>query len=80
MFLNFITFLFVYFLSPDARFPFSFVILVAGFCSRSSGHIPLYQSPITLPSLHVFGDTDRVIPKGKLNYYFEIHRPIQLTL
>lgn len=47
----------------DERFPFSFVIIIAGFCSRSSGHLPLYQQPITIPSLHVFGDTDRVIPK-----------------
>ena len=44
---------------------FSFVILIAGFKSRQSSHQSLYSSPITIPSLHVFGDTDKVISKGR---------------
>lgn len=42
---------------------FKFAILVAGFKSRSLGHSVYYNAPITCPTLHVFGDTDRVIPK-----------------
>lgn len=36
---------------------------MAAFKSRSSGHSIYYTEPITCPTLHVFGDTDRVIPK-----------------
>ena len=43
---------------------FNFAIFVAGFKSRSSPHDVLYTEPISLPTLHVFGDTDKVIPKG----------------
>ena len=46
---------------------FKFAILVAGFKSRSLGHSVYYNAPITCPTLHVFGDTDRVIPKGMLS-------------
>uniref|UniRef100_A0ABK0LFP2 Esterase OVCA2 n=1 Tax=Rattus norvegicus TaxID=10116 RepID=A0ABK0LFP2_RAT len=48
----------------DPRFPLPrFIILVSGFCPRGLDHKePILQSPISLPSLHVFGDTDRVIP------------------
>lgn len=42
---------------------FKFAILVAAFKSRSLGHSIYYTEPITCPTLHVFGDTDRVIPK-----------------
>ncbi|XP_067866781.1 esterase OVCA2 [Heterodontus francisci] len=46
----------------DSRFQFDFAILVAGFRSRCTLHNHYYQEPITLPSLHVFGHTDQVIP------------------
>lgn len=48
----------------DPRFPLPrFIILVSGFCPRGLGlKEPILQSPMSLPSLHVFGDTDRVIP------------------
>ncbi|OCT91088.1 esterase OVCA2 [Xenopus laevis] len=45
----------------DPRFHFNFAILVAGFKSRSSEHTKHYQQPNTVPSLHVIGETDRVI-------------------
>ena len=45
-------------------FGFRFAILVAGFRGRSSGFQELYKSPVKMPTLHVFGDTDQVIPKG----------------
>ncbi|KAL8609858.1 hypothetical protein ACOMHN_020693 [Nucella lapillus] len=41
---------------------FQFAILVAGFKSRSSPHQALYEK-ISIPTLHVFGETDKVIPK-----------------
>lgn len=48
----------------DPRFPLPrFIILVSGFCPRGLGlKEPIFQSPMSLPSLHIFGDTDRVIP------------------
>ena len=45
-------------------FKFDFAILVAGYKSRQSSHESLYSIPISIPTLHVFGDTDKVIPKG----------------
>ena len=48
----------------DPTMKFHFVILIAGFKSRQSTHSPLYTHHISLPSLHVFGDTDKVIQKG----------------
>ncbi|XP_051891796.1 esterase OVCA2 [Pristis pectinata] len=50
----------------DPRFQFNFAILIAGFRSRCKLHNHFYREPITLPSLHVFGETDRVIP-GELS-------------
>jgi pimeloyl-ACP methyl ester carboxylesterase len=43
---------------------FDFAIMVASFKSRSSAHCIYYEKPITCPTLHVYGDTDKVIPKG----------------
>lgn len=52
---------------------FRFAILVAGFRSRSSPHDALYEKKIAIPTLHVFGETDKVIPKDMsedlLQYY-----------
>lgn len=42
---------------------FKFAILVAGFKSRSTSHGVYYSTQIKFPTLHVFGDTDKVIPK-----------------
>lgn len=50
-------------LREQGSLSFKFAILVAAFKSRSSGHSLYYTEPITCPTLHVFGDTDRVIPK-----------------
>lgn len=41
------------------------MILVAGFKSRQKPHEHLYQKTITTPSLHVIGETDKVIEKGR---------------
>ena len=45
---------------------FQFAILVAGFKSLINLHQPLYEHRVQMPTLHVFGDTDSVIPKGEL--------------
>ncbi|XP_076024687.1 esterase OVCA2 [Genypterus blacodes] len=45
---------------PD--FCFRFAILVAGFCSACTEHQRFYSAPLQIPSLHVFGLEDRVIP------------------
>lgn len=48
----------------EADFNFRFAILVAGFRSACSQHQRFYEGPaITIPSLHVFGQDDRVIPE-----------------
>ncbi|XP_069111108.1 esterase OVCA2-like [Argopecten irradians] len=47
----------------ESPFQFDFVILVAGFKSRQSPHQKLYNTIVSLPSLHVYGDTDKVIQK-----------------
>ena len=49
-------------------FQFRFAILVAGFKSNSLQHSSVYSECITIPTLHVFGDTDQVIPKGKKTF------------
>uniref|UniRef100_A0A914W0G6 Serine hydrolase FSH domain-containing protein n=1 Tax=Plectus sambesii TaxID=2011161 RepID=A0A914W0G6_9BILA len=48
--------------SKEIALPLKFVILVAGFHSKSSAHAALNQVKITLPSLHIMGETDKVIP------------------
>ncbi|KAH1179080.1 esterase OVCA2 isoform X1 [Mauremys mutica] len=45
----------------DTRFPCRFAILIAGFRSRAAAHSSYYRDPIALPTLHVLGETDRVI-------------------
>ncbi|XP_061752746.1 esterase OVCA2 isoform X2 [Nerophis ophidion] len=45
---------------PD--FGFRFAILVAAFRSACAEHQRFYSAPVRMPSLHVFGLEDRVIP------------------
>lgn len=47
-------------LEPELNFRFA--ILVAGFRSACTEHNGFYSAPIQIPSLHVFGQEDRVIP------------------
>ncbi|KAM3602032.1 uncharacterized protein V6R79_023390 [Siganus canaliculatus] len=46
----------------EPEFSFRFAILVAGFRSACTEHQLFYSSPLQIPSLHVFGLEDRVIP------------------
>lgn len=66
----------------DPRFPLpKFIILVSGFCPRGLGlQESTLQSPLSLPSLHVFGDTDRVIPSQEsMQLASRFTGPITLT-
>lgn len=53
---------------------FKFVIFVASFKSKSEAHRHLYDAShkISIPSLHVYGDTDGVIPKPMSIDFLEI--------
>ncbi|KAK2163287.1 hypothetical protein LSH36_82g02012, partial [Paralvinella palmiformis] len=53
----------------ECPFHFDFAIFVAGFKSRSEGHRHLYDDLIQIPTLHVYGETDKVIEKGKLDRF-----------
>uniref|UniRef100_A0AAQ4QWG3 Esterase OVCA2 n=1 Tax=Gasterosteus aculeatus aculeatus TaxID=481459 RepID=A0AAQ4QWG3_GASAC len=46
----------------EPEFSFRFAIFVAGFRSACEEHKRFYNSPLEIPSLHVFGLEDRVIP------------------
>ena len=57
----------------DPRFQdFKFAFFVAGFKSRQVQHKKYYEKKITIPSLHVIGDTDQVIPKDMSEELLEI--------
>ncbi|XP_062816118.1 esterase OVCA2 isoform X2 [Anolis carolinensis] len=46
----------------DPRFPFRFALLVSGFQSKAKPHHVYYDAPIAVPSIHIFGENDQVIP------------------
>lgn len=43
---------------------FNFAVMAAGFQSYCTPHRCYYESQINLPSLHIYGETDAVIPIG----------------
>ena len=47
---------------PSSKVKFRFAILVSGFKSALTAHQNAYTSAIDCPSLHIFGDSDGVIP------------------
>jgi hypothetical protein len=49
----------------ESPIKFDFAIFIAGFKSRQKDHKTLYDIIIDIPTLHVFGDTDKVISRGK---------------
>lgn len=46
----------------EPLFNFRFAILIAGFRSACTEHDQFYKTALQIPSLHVFGQEDRVIP------------------
>lgn len=69
--LNFISFLFI--TLPELPYHFKFAVLFAGFKSKSLDHDDFFSLKINIPSLHVFGETDKVIPKGAFLFIFLIY-------
>lgn len=49
----------------DLPYSFKFAIFASGFRSGSLVHKGFYDEDISLPSLHVYGESDSIIPKGK---------------
>ncbi|XP_063421280.1 esterase OVCA2-like isoform X2 [Mytilus trossulus] len=47
----------------DSPIKFDFAIFVSGFKSRQKEHAQFYDVTIEIPTLHVFGETDKVIAK-----------------
>lgn len=45
------------------NYTFKFAIMASGFCSGSLVHKGFYDEEISLPSLHVYGESDSIIPK-----------------
>ncbi|XP_017019961.1 esterase CG5412 [Drosophila kikkawai] len=40
-----------------------FAVLASGFLSGSLVHMSAYEEPISIPTLHIYGQTDEIIPK-----------------
>ncbi|MCW2541924.1 MAG: hypothetical protein JWN95_3649 [Frankiales bacterium] len=47
---------------PDNPVDFDFAIMVGGFKNDAPEHAELYRTTFALPSLHIIGEADRVIP------------------
>lgn len=44
---------------------FNFAVLISGFKSLCKPHEIYYDEKITLPTLHVYGEGDKIIPTSK---------------
>lgn len=44
---------------------FDFAIIISGFKSLCTSHAVYYNGKINIPSLHIYGKTDQIIPTGK---------------
>lgn len=45
---------------------FDFAIIISGFKSLCEPHAYLYNEQLSLNTLHVYGETDKIIPTGKI--------------
>lgn len=43
---------------------FNFAIIISGFKSLCAPHAKYYDEKIDVPSLHIYGENDQVIPTG----------------
>ncbi|MFJ4656907.1 hypothetical protein ACIP5Y_37065 [Nocardia sp. NPDC088792] len=48
--------------NSDIRMPFDFAIMVGGFTSTEPRHADLFRRPLTIPSVHVMGRADTIVP------------------
>ncbi len=51
-------------LVKELKYTFKFAILVSGFRSKLEPLAHFYRAATSTPSLHVIGDTDRIVEKG----------------
>jgi pimeloyl-ACP methyl ester carboxylesterase len=47
---------------PTTSLRFEFAVMVSGFTSYEPQHVALFDRKITLPSLHVIGASDGIVP------------------
>ena len=65
----------------ELKYSFEFVILVSGFPSKLSPHSHYYESVNQIKSLHVIGETDRIVEKGNPhNSYLNGDTPPEICL
>lgn len=50
------------------KIKFDFAIIISGFKSLCTPHAIYYDEKISIPSLHIYGETDQVIPTGKITF------------
>jgi len=50
------------------KYEFNFAIMVAGFKSLCHPHLNYYFKESSIPSLHVYGENDKVISRGKSHH------------
>ena len=62
------------------EFAFRFAIFVSSFKSRSAPHQYLYDEKITIPTLHVFGETDQVMYWNFFLLFFLLHYNVKFHL
>ncbi|XP_068238056.1 esterase OVCA2 [Palaemon carinicauda] len=61
-------------------YSFKFAIFISAFKSRSVPHQYLYGEKITIPTLHVFGETDQVIQKPMSEEFLECFHDPQVLM
>lgn len=49
---------------PATALDFGFAVMIGGFTSFAPRHASLFPGPLTIPSLHVMGRTDTIVPIG----------------
>lgn len=47
----------------ELDYAFKFAVIISGFKSLCKPHLKYYEKNIDVPSLHVIGDTDKIIDK-----------------
>lgn len=43
---------------------FDFAIVISGFQSLCTSHVTYYNEKMSIPTLHIYGETDQIIPTG----------------
>lgn len=48
---------------------FNFAVMASGFKSGSLPHLKYYRDQINIPTMHIYGSNDQIIPKGKMKLH-----------